>query len=196
RPSPCAERSRGEGASSRLGARVVLRRDQQQAFRFGPGAKGLAGGVGRFRRQSAFDPMQQFLRLAIEMIAGVAAGGFRRRLERTNRLVGVEGPGGRGVHSVPRPGAATGTPPESSQFATGMDLALKIPLFLEKSRRPMVPNSMELTGLFSKLPRLRTLWVWYKHDRRPLSGMTRCGAAENNERGGRLHGALGQKPTP
>ena len=61
-----------------------------------------------------------------------------------------------GMDSVLRR-AANGARAQKFHLAIGLELELKIPSFLEKSRRPMIPNAMELTGLFSKLPPLRTL---------------------------------------
>jgi hypothetical protein len=60
----------------------------------------------------------------------------------------------------------------------------------------MVPISMELRGGFSKLPRLRPLTRGQARLRPCVRlGLVRCGAPEE-VRGGRLHGAVGQNPTP
>jgi len=64
-----------------LGALPILRRDQQQAFRFCPGAKGLSGGLRLFQRGGTFDLVQYVLRFAIELIAGMAPNDFGRRFE-------------------------------------------------------------------------------------------------------------------
>ena len=52
-----------------LGALSVFRRDQQQALRFRPGAKGRADGIGFLQRRGALDLLQQVLCVAVEMIA-------------------------------------------------------------------------------------------------------------------------------
>src|SRR5262245_39071128 len=125
-----AERSRAS-ASSRSGALVVLRRDQQQAFGFGPGAKGLAGGVGFFQRQGAFDPTQQLLGLATGTIAGMAANDLRRRLERTNRLVGMNDEVDGGMDSVLRHARPTAPARTSSISPSGWNLGRNSRLFSE-----------------------------------------------------------------
>src|SRR5262249_45073642 len=77
------------GPCEELGAPSIFRQDQQQAFRFGPGAKGIAGGLGLLQRGGTLDLMQHGLCPAIALIAGMAPNDLGRRFERTNRLVGM-----------------------------------------------------------------------------------------------------------
>src|SRR5260370_20445974 len=71
----------------RLGVLAIFRGDQQQALRFGPGAKGLAGGRGLLQRGGTLDLMQDVLCLAVELIAGMAANDLGRGFQRPNRFV-------------------------------------------------------------------------------------------------------------
>src|SRR5262249_12963256 len=77
------------GPARSLGAPSIFRRDQQQVFRFGPGAKGIARGLGLLERGGTLDLMQYVLCPAIALIAGMAPNDLCRRFERTNRFVGM-----------------------------------------------------------------------------------------------------------
>src|SRR5216684_1976542 len=104
-------RGRAEVASA---CRAVLRRDQQQAVCLRPGAEGLAGVVRLLARRGGFDPIEQDLRVAIGMLAGMAPHDSCRRLERADRLIGMHDEMDRGMNCMLRHARPTAREGESS----------------------------------------------------------------------------------
>src|SRR5258708_36792540 len=104
----------------RLGVLAIFRGDQQQALRFGPGAKGLAGGLGLLQRGGTLDLMQDVLCLAGELIAGMAANDLGRGFQRPNRFVRMADGVNWRVNRVLRHGRPTGPPVKSSSSQSGV----------------------------------------------------------------------------
>jgi hypothetical protein len=77
---------------------------------FRPGAKGVAGGIGLLQRRGVLNLLQQILRVAVEVIAGVAANDLGCGFERTNRLVGMRDKVDRRMNRVLRPARQTVPP--------------------------------------------------------------------------------------
>jgi hypothetical protein len=121
-------------------------------------------------------------------VAGMATNDFARRLERTDRLVGMNDEMDRGMNSVLRHARPTVPAGKSSISESGRNLIF-LAFFLIRS--PWNSQGLLKIAAFAPSDSGR------EHDCDALrqAWLGRCGAPEE-VRGGRLHGALGQKPTP